>query len=334
MEIRKLLSLLLIASLSSLMGCTSLTPLDTGKLNLPRGAEYHAVDKEWGWDLHKYNVTSYSDINHGTAQKKTLSSLDLRKVTTGEYEGFKWSIYATDAAYAFASHFRQPQYFLKREKTGELKKIPIPSWDQQFESLVNLIHKIIGNDAPPFNLRIDLVEDEIGNTFAKTLHSDSTIPLEFSMSVPKLKSDSWEGFDWQIDTLVVPAHEYLHTYFFYAAKQPPLNLLSNEVAAYTFQMCVELELMNSNGRLEFDAYGKPVDASHLPAPGIKSTPNVIGPDAVNESTYSVYNIVHYLGTAEIKRNDIKVTSKFFGLCSAMIHHPVDLTKEYYPKTAE
>ncbi|MGH7240098.1 MAG: hypothetical protein ACREHG_08540, partial [Candidatus Saccharimonadales bacterium] len=238
-----------------------------------------------------------------------------------------------DGSYAFASHFRQPQSFNKEEKAGKSKKIVIPSWRQQFESLVDMIHQIIGDRAPPFNLRLNLIEDSIKNTFSETNHSNTLIPLEFSIPVSVKKSDSEEGFSWQIDALTVPAHEYLHTYFFYAAKHPPLNSVSNEIVAYTFQRCVEIGLMHGEGGLEFDDHGKPINVNRIPLPGIKLSSDQVAPTSIDGGLYSIYNIVHFLGKDEIKSSDLAAKQRLFGLCSAMIHRPVDLSKEYYPTNA-
>jgi hypothetical protein len=308
-------------------GCSSVDHLQAD--GVPANMDLHGVEPAAGRD--KYDITSVSDINRGiqTAHDETLLPDALVQGQTGDWT---WALYGTDEARVGVLSFVTPRTATIGGE-GATRTLAIPSWDSAMTRFREITRAVIGDDAPPLRLQLDFYGEDTPVRISKTLQSDSGIPLYFAFSVPEdINQDETDAYRWLVDTLELVGHEYWHAYNMHHDPEHYVNQMTEEITAYTLQNCIKFALLNGQGGLELhDLGGELVDMSKLDELRQKQLATGGPAELSNKARLvAIYNIANLMKGNVIKKGDVEAAQKLYGLCFAMAHHPVDLTRDFYP----
>lgn len=311
----------------AISGCSSVDHLQAD--GVPTILDLHGVEQAFG--LAKYNVTSISDINRDV-QGITNEKLLPTPLVTGHADDWRWTFYGTDNSRASVLSFEQPRT-VTADSSGVRHVIAIPTWDAAMSRFKAVIRAIIGDSAPLLQLQLAFYGENTPVRTSTTLHSDDGIPLYFAFSTPQyLSQGGTASYVWLTSTLELISHEYWHAYNMHHDSSHYVNEMTEEITAYTIQNCTTLALLNGQGGLELhDLGGGLVDLSRLEELRRKQIATGGPAELSNKARLvAIYNIAHLINANTVKRGDIQTDEKIYGLCFAMVHHPVDLTNDFYP----
>lgn len=311
----------------AMLGCSSVDHLKAD--GVPTIMDLHGVEPAAGSG--KYDITSISDINRNT-QAITGDDLLATPVVQGGGDGWTWVLYGTEKSQPDVLSFAA-QRTTTVGSGAAAHALTIPSWDSAMSRLRDVTQALISKDAPPLQLQLALYGENTPIRMAKTLQSDAGIPLYFAFSIPKsVKEDGAGAYSWLVDTLELVEHEYWHAYNMHHEPAHYVNEMTEEITAYTLQNCTKLALLNGQGGLELhDLGGGLVDIDRLEELRQKQLATGGPAELSNKARLvALYNIAHLISGNTVKKGDTETAQKIYGLCFAMTHHPVDLTRDFYP----
>ncbi|MBU6470522.1 MAG: hypothetical protein KGL00_06100 [Gammaproteobacteria bacterium] len=324
------LSKLIVVLLSTLViSCSAYQIAEFNDKTTSTAFDLHAISIVSGRD--KYNVASYSHI--GRRAKKYLEAADTKWVTIeqGEYKGWRWQFEAEPSVVSAVSPFTQPMTLKQRLTDGNA--VILPSLAQMMQRFRVVAGALIGTELPSLDYRVTFILPEVNAKRFVEHHSNISIVLDYYLPAPELRDKSpVDPTDWINSIVDLGAHEFLHAYVETSAEHHLPNGFTEEVTAYTFQHCVQLYVLGTGSGLRFlDASGHDMVPAgsltgNLGEAYLKSSATI----SLDARTFSLYNIVRILDKGTIYPTDTKAKQMLYGLCYAMIHHPVDLTKGYYP----
>lgn len=314
----------------AIYGCSSVNHLKA--VGVPTILDLHGVEPADGSD--RYDVTSISDINRDVriAADEPLLPTALAQGDTGEWS---WTLYGTKKSRARILSFDAPRTATV-DTDGVAHTVTIPSWVMAMSRLRDIITAVIGEDAPALQLQLAFYDENTPVRLTKTMGSNSAIPLYFAFSVPDdVIQGGPDAYRWLVDTLELVGHEYWHVYDMRHEPAHYVNEMTEEITAYTLQNCTKLALLDGQGGLELHDLGGPlVDVGRLEEQRRKQLATGGPAELSNKARLvAIYNIAHLINGNIVKQGDIATAQKIYGLCYAMVHHPVDLTNEFYPTDA-
>lgn len=310
--------------------CAIENPLE--KTSAPASMQLHGVEPAIG--MGKFNLTSASNINRN-AKQTWNSHQPLESVESGSFKTWQWTIYAVPSVTHLVQVFGNKRVAIIGSGVSA-HTVDIPSLNSAMRELYQFYHTIIGTDMLPLNLQLALYPEDVHVSLEKTLHSNAAIPMYFAFSIPeKVGTDGGAAYSWLIDTLGLVGHEYWHAYNRENKNARFINKMTEEITAYTLERCLRTALSNGQGTFHLvDIGGSPIDIKNLVSLDKERQKLVASPGAVELSfkakTLSLYNMAWVLKTNIIKKHDLAVQEKLYGLCYAMVHDPVDMTKGFYP----
>lgn len=327
---------ILYALVLGMMGILSYACAGAGGLNPGRLQVYmdlHGVESSLGWA--RYNLRSESDIDR--AAKRTWQGMpSLEKIESGSIGTWQWTIYALPS---IAPLVRT----LSKERTvvigsgAAAHQLRVPSLSEAMKEFHRFYHALLGKDLYPLHVALALYPEGVHVRIEKNLHSNAAIPLYFAFNIPdKVATDGGAAYSWLVDTLGLVGHEYWHAYNRESGKPRFINMATEEVTAYTLERCLETALANGQGTFHLiDQGGAPINIKTLPqkrSKSLASSESSLASELSNEARIlSLYNMAWVLQTNVIKKQDTGLQEKLYGLCYAMVHEPVDMTKGFYPR---
>lgn len=320
----------LIIGLSTLCVGSCATGMASLLSTTPTEFDVHGVEAIFGTS--KFNLASASNINRNSKQIVTTTQ-NLKMVNSGHAGDWQWRIYATPETSQLIKSFGSERT-MTVSKGATSHKLNVPSLNEAMQEFYEFYRMILGTKLLPLNLQLAIYPQNVQVKIEKRLHNDSGIPMYFALSIPeKVQTDGGTAYDWIADTIGLVGHEYWHAYNRESKGAPFINMMTEEVTAYTLERCIRTALYNHQGTAHLIGIGgQPLDINNLETERkkIPISPVTVEP-SLGAKTLSLYNMAWVLRTNVIGKNDVQLQNQLYGLCYAMVNDPVDMTKGFYPR---
>jgi hypothetical protein len=319
-------------SFATLCSCGTIPNLNVE--SIPDTMDFHSVGPAFGFS--RFNLTSINEINRSVVGSY-YSDISLQNIQSDSIGNWTWVVYSTSSLMSIARVLETDRTVMVN-KGASAYSIEIPSINTAMMKVHELLSVIIGkNKLLPLNLDIALYPTSVHVSTKETLHSNSAIPMHLAMGASeKIVTDGDEAFQWILGTADLVSHEYWHAYNRESKNAHFINMLTEEVTAYTIGTCAEL--VSSNRKVTFyliDKGGVAIDVDKLEQSRIKLLSGAKSKMAADLSyegrLYAIYNIAYILQTNILRKQDIDLQNRLLKLCSAMVSHPVDMTAGFYPR---
>lgn len=296
----------------------------------PTTFDVHGVESIFG--TAKFNLLSASLINRSSKQI-IKSTQKLKLIESGHAGDWQWHIYTVPQVASVVKSYAKPR--MMTVGTGVAShKLNVPSLNEAMREFYEFYRMMLGAKLLPLDLQLAIYPESVQVKIEKRLHSNSGIPMYFAFSIPeKVTTDGGGAYSWIVDTLSVVGHEYWHAYNRESSDAPFINMMTEEVTAYTLERCIRTALSNHQGTFHLIGInGDPINLNDLEAERktIPVSPVMVEP-SLGAKTLSLYNMAWVLRTNVIGKKDIQLQNQLYGLCYAMINDPVDMAKGFYPR---